>query len=227
MNQGSVPSVALAVYRSARAFYRRLRGRAVFEKIYRDNQWGDSESRSGSGSGLAATEKIRKGLIDAIERLDVRTMIDAPCGDYYWLSKLNLAEHLTCYLGFDIVPQVIARNKQRWAADKISFAALDLIQRVPPRADLILCRHLLIHLPFDDCIRVLRNFKSSGSRYLMITNQPQVEQNQEIIFTGSYRPLNLYLPPFRFPQPISSIDDSQGPEDKAEAAVFELSMINL
>jgi hypothetical protein len=67
-------------YRSLYALYRSLRKRSVFEKIYYENQWGDAESRSGSGSGLAATEKVRMGLLDAIQRLDVRTMVDAPVG---------------------------------------------------------------------------------------------------------------------------------------------------
>jgi hypothetical protein len=213
-------------YRSARALYRRLRKRSVFEKIYRENLWGDAESRSGSGSGLAATEKVRRGLLDAIQRLDVHSILDAPCGDYYWLSTVDLSRHLSSYRGIDIVPQVIEQNNRRFGTDKISFEAIDLIKRVLPPADLILCRHLLIHLPLEDCVRVLRNFKASGSRYLMITNQPDIERNEEILFTGAYRPVNLYLAPFNFPRPLWSVDDAQGEGDRAEAAIFELGEIN-
>jgi hypothetical protein len=221
-----VPAAALTAFRSARKLYRRIRRQAVFEQIYRENLWGDAESRSGSGSGLAATEKIRNGLLETIERLKIQTMIDAPCGDFYWLSKVDLAKHLASYTGFDIVPQMIARNRQTWATEKISFEEADLIKRVPPRADLILCRHLLIHLPFEDCLRLLRNFKSSGSRYLMITNSPLIERNEEILFTGSFRPVNLYVAPFQFPPPIWSVDESQG-EDRTEAAVFELATLTI
>jgi hypothetical protein len=223
MDHGKVPWW-LAIRRSARGLYRRLRRRAVFEQIYRANLWGDAESRSGSGSGLAATEKVRKGLQDVIKRLDIHTMVDAPCGDYYWLSTLDLGRHLSWYVGLDIVPQIITQNKRLWATEKISF---DLIRRVPPCADLILCRHLLIHLPFADCMSVLRNFKNSGSRYLMVTNQPQVERNEEINLTGSYRPLNLCLPPFNFPKPLQSVEDSLGGDDRSEAGIFELSTLNL
>jgi hypothetical protein len=220
-----LPQPIMAAYRAVRAQYRSLRKRSIFEKIYRDNLWGDAESRSGTGSGLAATEKIRSGLLDTIQRLDIRTIVDAPCGDYYWLSTVDLSRNLTWYQGFDIVPQLIEQNKSRYATDKISFQATDLIKQVPPRADLILCRHLLIHLSFDDGLRVLRNFKRSGSRYLMITNQPDAQSNEKIIFTGSYRPVNLRLPPFNFPQPLCSIDDSQGDQDQSEAALFELETI--
>lgn len=222
-----IPGPALQAYRSMRALYRRVRKQSVFEKIYRDNLWGDLESRSGTGSGLAATEKIRAGLLDTIDRLQVKTMVDAPCGDFYWLSTLHLSGRLTWYKGLDIVPQVIAQNQKWWANDAISFETADLSKRVPPRADLILCRHLLIHLSFADCLRVLRNFKNSGSRYLMITNQPDNPANEEINFTGSYRPINLSLPPFGFPKPLFAIDDSQGPNDHSLAAVYELSTLDL
>ena len=222
-----LPQPVKAAYRAVRAQYRRLLKRSVFEKIYRENLWGDAESRSGTGSGLAATEKIRKGLLDTIQRLEIHTVVDAPCGDYFWLSTIDLAQKLTWYQGFDIVPQLIEENKRRFATDKISFQATDLIKRVPPRADLILCRHLLIHLSFDDCLRVLRNFKRSGSRYLMITNQPHIQRNDEILYTGSYRPVNLRLPPFNFPRPLSTVDDAQGGDDRSEAAIFELETIAL
>jgi hypothetical protein len=219
-----LPQPIMAAYRAVRAQYRSLRKRSIFEKIYRDNLWGDAESRSGTGPGLAATEKIRSGLLDAIQRLNVRS-VRCPCGDYYWLSTVDLSRNLTWYQGFDIVPQLIEQNKSRYATDKISFQATDLIKQVPPRSDLILCRHLLIHLSFDDGLRVLRNFKRSGSRYLLITNQPDAPSNEQIIFTSSYRPVNLRLPPFNFPQPLCSIDDSQGDQDQSEAALFELQTI--
>jgi hypothetical protein len=220
-------NLLLGTYRSARARYRRFRRRAVFEQIYAANLWGDSESRSGTGSGLAATERIRAGILSTIEHLKIHSIVDAPCGDFYWLSKLALAQRLDSYLGLDIVPQLISRNKETWAAKGISFELADLTKQVPPRADLILCRHLLIHLPFEDCFRVLRNFQRSGSRYLMITNQPHIQRNDEILFTGSFRPVNLCLPPFNFPQPVWSVDDAQASEDRSEAAVFELPPIDL
>lgn len=222
-----IPQPALEAYRSVRALYRQIRKQSVFEKIHRENLWGDPESRSGTGSGLAATEKIRLGLMDTIDRLGVQTMIDAPCGDYYWLSQLNLAERLQWYKGYDIVPQVIAANNKLWASKTVSFETADVAKRTLPAADLILCRHLLIHLSFSDCMRVLRRFKGSGSRYLLITNQPQAERNEEILATGGYRPVNLLLPPFNLPQPILSLPDSQSADDKSEALLYKLDDLSL
>jgi 2-polyprenyl-3-methyl-5-hydroxy-6-metoxy-1,4-benzoquinol methylase len=99
-------------------------------------------------------------------------MVDAPCGDFYWLSTLNLESHLDSYRGFDIVPDLIEGNRQKWGSPKISFEVADLVKHAPPKADFILCRHVLIHLPFADCHRMLRNFQASGSEYLLVTNSP-------------------------------------------------------
>ncbi len=216
---------ARGTYNSARSLYRRFRKRSVFEEIYRQNLWGDRESRSGAGSGQDATTNIRQGLVDLIQRLNIRSIVDAPCGDFYWLSTVDLARHVESYRGVDIVPEMIRENTRRFGDDKISFGTVDLVKEVLPAADLILCRHLLIHLTLADCCRVLRNFKKSGARYLMITNQPQAEKNEEILFTGAYRPVNLFLPPFSFPQPLCSVKDSQGDNDLSEAAVFDLAKV--
>src|ERR1700728_2373934 len=115
-----LPQPVKAAYRSARTLYRRLRKRSVFEKIYREPVGRCRVALWNRAFGLAATEKVRKGLVDAIQQLDVHTIIDAPCGDFYWLSTLDLAQHLTWYRGFDIVPQAIAKNKQRFTTEKIS-----------------------------------------------------------------------------------------------------------
>jgi hypothetical protein len=74
---------------------------------------------------------------------------------------------------------------------------------------------------------VLHNFKGNGSRYLMIANQPHVERNEEILFTGSYRAVNLHLPRFNFPKPLWSVDDAQGEGDRAVTAIFELEKIDI
>jgi hypothetical protein len=38
---------------------------------------------------------------------------------------------------------------------------------------------------------VAQNFKQSGAQHLTIRNQPHSDRNEEIIFTGSYQPVNL------------------------------------
>ena len=75
-----------------------------------------------------------------------------------------------------------------------------------PKADLILCRHCLTHLPNLLVQRALRQFKRSGSTYLMTTTLPGLRENQDT-FTGGFRPLNLELQPFQLPAPLMLVED--------------------
>ena len=112
------------------------------------------------------------------------------------------------YWGFDIVPELARRNQERFGSTTVHFGALDIVETGPPAADLILCRHLLYHLPLRDCLKAIHNFKQSGSRYLLITNNRDALQNREIAFTGAFRPRNLDLSPFNFPGALEVIPDS-------------------
>lgn len=65
-------------------------GGATFTSIYRNNGWGSLESRSGAGSTLASTANIRRELPGLVERLNIRTLLDAPCGDFNWMKEVAL-----------------------------------------------------------------------------------------------------------------------------------------
>ena len=194
----------------------------MFRTIYEKNRWGEEESRSGEGSSLAATANLRLELPGIIRRLAIGSILDAPCGDFHWMATMGIQDLVDCYHGVDIVPELIAVNQQKWQSDRVTFEVADIVRKQPRRADLILCRHLLIHLPIRDCLQVLRNFAASGSRYLLITDQPEIEENVEILWTGSFRPLNLSLPPFSLPQARLTVADV---EDTSILALYEISAI--
>jgi SAM-dependent methyltransferase len=210
-------SLVATIYRSRRA--------NVFRTIYKRNKWGSHESRSGSGSTLSATANLRVQLPRLIEGYGVRSMLDAPCGDFHWMNQLGVEDLVDRYCGFDIVPELIAANRRTWGSDRVRFKVADLVKVRVPAVDLILCRHLLIHLPLEDALQVLRNFSASGSRYLLITDQPQTAENVEILWTGSFRPVNLALPPFSLPEPLAILEDRQGKHDATVLSLFDLAAI--
>src|ERR1700690_4609194 len=72
----------------------------IFLDAFRDNRWGDAESISGPGSNLRVTEEIRKAIPELIADLGVRSILDIPCGDFNWMSRLDLGVD---YTGADIV----------------------------------------------------------------------------------------------------------------------------
>jgi hypothetical protein len=169
--------------------------RAVWEHLHRKALDGSGESLSGPGSSLAQTRVVRARLDGLLRRLGVTTMLDAPCGDHYWLRHAELTAN---YVGVDVVPDLIERNRRRHPERQ--FLLADLVSDDLPRADLILCRDALVQYSFRDGLAMLRNFRKSGAEWLLATTFPGRDDNRDIA-TGDWRPLNLELPPFSFPQP--------------------------
>lgn len=178
--------------------------RAVFTRIWERNEWGDPESRSGPGSTAARGAAIVPPLRDLFRRFSISTLLDAPCGDFNWMR--HATDGLRMYTGVDVVAALIAANVEHYADARHRFLCRDLTCDELPQADAILCRDALVHLSFQDIEAVIRNFKRSGSRYLLATTFSQLPRNGNIR-TGGWRPLNLQLEPFRFPEPLACIAD--------------------
>jgi hypothetical protein len=70
-----------------------------------------------------------------------------------------------------------------------------------PKADAILCRDCLVHLPVKDVLAAVELFKQSGSTYLIATTFPKKKENVEPGIAGWW-PLNMTLEPYKFPPPI-------------------------
>lgn len=156
------------------------------------------ESVSGPGSSLVQTAEIRRALPILCASLDVKSLLDAPCGDYNWLQKLDL--RLEKYVGVDVVPPLVAQNRERYENRNRKFYAADITKDFLPRCDLILCRDCLVHLSFADVFAALRNFRDSGAKYLLTTTFPKRAANHDIA-TGDWRTLNFERAPFNFPAP--------------------------
>src|SRR5438128_829316 len=105
----------------------------LFSYIYSCGRWGHGESRSGPGSSLASTRNLREHLPGVLSQLGVRSMLDAPCGDFHWMSQVPLA--LEQYIGADIVPAMIRDNQRRYATGNRRFIVMDIVREVPPRVD--------------------------------------------------------------------------------------------
>jgi hypothetical protein len=185
----------------------------IFDQIYRTNSWNGDVSRSGTGSDLVQTRNVVAALPAVFAAHGVKTMLDVPCGDFYWMRTVDLSE--VTYLGGDIVPALVDDN-QRYATDRISFRHVDLLTSPLPTVDLVFCRDCLIHLSDDDATRALRNICASGSRLLLTTTYCDRAENPPIP-TGSWRPLNLERPPFSLPKPILLINEGCTEKDGGHA----------
>lgn len=181
----------------------------VFTQIKDENHWGDSDSVSGTGSNLLQTKVIRQAIPLLLHEYHIKHLIDAPCGDFYWMKEIlpELENALKKYQGVDIVEDVIKNNTSKYSTAKISFTLADITTDILPTADLILTRDCLVHLSFSNINKVIKNYKKAGIKYLLTTTFTSRSKNIDIK-NGGWRPLNLEMAPFNFPKPIFLINEN-------------------
>lgn len=199
-----IPTVARILRKIQYALLGFLPRELVFTRFYRQRTWGTSETVSGAGSTLEITAKLRKELPELVESLEVQTMLDIPCGDFHWMKEAVFEN--VHYIGADIVRELIEINQKRYSASNRNFLHLDIIKDQLPDVDLIFCRDCFIHLSNKEIIQALENIRRSGARYLMTTTFPEIRNNKTIT-TGSFRPVNMELPPFLLGTPFRLIHE--------------------
>ena len=176
----------------------------IFNEIYKYNAWGGTESISGPGSSTEATRTIISELPHLIEEYNIKSILDAPCGDFNWMKHIDL--NIDCYIGVDIIPEMIRKNNTDYGTNKTHFFHLDLSTSPLPKTDLIICRDCLVHFSFHDIRQALNNFKNSSSKYLLTTTFTERTTNVDIT-TGDWRPLNLQADPLMLPKPIFILNE--------------------
>ncbi|MBM4069886.1 MAG: class I SAM-dependent methyltransferase [Planctomycetes bacterium] len=175
----------------------------IFTDIYERNGWRGKESVSGTGSDPEQTRRLIAVLPELFRDFGIRSILDAPCGDFSWMRHVDLGN--IAYLGGDIVDDLIVRN-QAHAREGVAFRRIDLLNDVLPAVDLILCRDCLVHFSFEYIFQALANLCASNATYLLTTTFPLWRRNR-VIQTGQFRPLNLELAPFRLPPPLRRLEE--------------------
>jgi len=173
-----------------------------FQRIYETNLWSDPETRSGVGSSLDSTRVLRAELPAALRKLGARALLDAPCGDFSWMQKVDLGG--ISYVGGDIVPDIVAENQQRWGSPSRRFMQLDLTRDALPEADVLLCRDCLVHLSYANIRAVFDNVARSRVGYILMTSFPGRGDNEDVE-DGNWRPLDFEAPPFSLPPAVLTI----------------------
>ncbi len=179
-----------------------------FARVFSKNAFGGDTSLSGRGSDLDQTKRIQVELPKLLRKYGVVSLIDLPCGDQNWISSVPL-DNIT-YVGADIVRDLIKENTELYGSKIRSYVELDITREIPSRADLILCRDLLVHLNTKQIYKALRNMKNSGSTYILTTTFTGNRTYKNLpIFTRSvgWRAINLQSTPFNFPEPLEVVNE--------------------
>jgi hypothetical protein len=176
--------------------------RERFERIYHTNLWSDPETRSGTGSNLDSTRVLREKLPEVLRKLGTRVLLDAPCGDFTWMDRVDLTG--IDYIGGDIVRSIVDENQRTYAGDSRRFIELDLTRDPLPDSDALLCRDCLVHLSYANIVRVFENVRRANIGYLLMTSFPERGDNADVA-DGDWRPLDFEAAPFSFPKPVVTI----------------------
>lgn len=145
---------------------------------------------------------MREALPGLLRELGVKRLLDAPCGDCNWISKIDLGVE---YIGCDVSPEHLAKA----AAAGMNVIELDIVYGVLPASDLMLCRDFHQHLPDAMVFAALYRFKLSGIPWLLATSHDNAV-NTNIRKPGEFRPINLKVGPFYLGEPERAIDDGKG-----------------
>jgi hypothetical protein len=166
---------------------------------------GRPETWCGAGSTMATTYHLRAELPGLLKRLEVHSLLDAPCGDCNWISQVDLRG--VRYTGVEKFEGHILKARKN--APKLRIARMNiLIDRLPKR-DAILCRDFLQHMPNLDVVRAFKQFRRSGAKWLLATSFDNAE-NEDIEKQGDFRRLNLEIEPLALGAPLERLEDPPG-----------------
>lgn len=142
---------------------------AVMAQIYEQNLWGGNATNFYSGEG-SHDPAIVKPYIDCVsaflQEFDEPIIVcDLGCGDFN-VGK-ELVPFSKKYIGVDIVPALIERNKELFQFENLNFQCLDVAKHELPSGDCALVRQVLQHLSNDEVKLILE--KLSNYQYVIIT----------------------------------------------------------
>jgi hypothetical protein len=194
---------------------------SAFTEFYTTNKWGNKESKSGAGSTLAYTANLREKLPFLVREHGIKSMFDAPCGDFNWMKEVKFDDGFS-YTGGDIVADLIGHTSEKYSCPTRSFMRFDVVTDEFPKVDMWFCRDLLFHLPFKLGLAALENFARSQIKFAMITTHVNSGSffNKDTDRPGPFRLMDLFSPPFNFPLPLARVRDYVPPYPPREMCLW-------
>lgn len=174
-----------------------------FTAIFDNNFWRNDESFSGCGSTLEYTENLRAELPLLFKKHGVKSVFDAPCGDFNWM-RLVVEETGVDYTGGDIVAPLIEQNQEQYGRGGVKFIHSDITKGPLPKCDMMIVRDCLFHLSYSDVLSFLQVFAASEIPLLLTSshlNKSESFANEDIV-TGNFRAIDLFSKPFGFSKQV-------------------------
>ena len=202
-----------------------------FTITYDKNRFRGRDSKSGKGSDLENVQNLIPKLANFIKANELKSLVDAPCGDFNWMPHLLKTVDIEVYRGYDIVDQMIEDNKNKYPG--IHFETKDIvIDGQFGKADMMLCRDCLVHLSFESIKKVIQNFFYSDIKFFVTTHFTNENRINRSIADGiGWFPITLTKAPFFLPEPRLIINegytgDNEEYTDKSLAVWKKTDLIN-
>lgn len=178
----------------------------AMEQIYEMNLWGGNKSEFYSGIG-SHDPKMVMPYVDVLTTFltsfkSSLIVCDLGCGDFN-VGK-ELVKYTKQFFAIDIVPKLIAHNKEKFIEENLEFHCMDIAKDDLPSGDCVLLRQVLQHLSNAEVQNVVR--KLYAYKYVILTehiSEGAFVPNKEIISGQGIRlkkqsGLNLLAAPFNF-----------------------------
>lgn len=169
----------------------------VFTSVYTNAVWDRNEEglgTSGPGSTLKTAQPYMEFLQKFLASNNIQSVADIGCGDWTFSKHVHWGD--IQYTGYDVVKDVIEKNKIKFAKPTITFIHGDAVHLNLPSADLLLCKDVLQHLPLEDIQLFLTQLPKF--KHCLITNDVDytLSSTNQQVQRGGYRTLDLTKPPF-------------------------------
>ncbi len=152
-------------------YRRRFQGlerRQVFSTIYRERLFGELTGESfysGDGSVGRFADSYWELVAGLVREKEIHSIVDLGCGDFRIGARL--APLVQNYVGVDIVPELIERNRIDYTSRRVSFDCLDIVDDPLPTGDLCLIRQVLQHLDNSEIAAIVD--KLQAYKWVLVT----------------------------------------------------------
>ncbi len=167
----------------------------------REKQLGRRESASGPGSAQSAAHACLQMIDAVIEEYGVSSILDLGCGDWNWLRKARWRQSGNLdYEGWEAHADMVDDLNRAFGSASTRFLVSDITTASYPRADLVICRDVLFHLPVALATKVIGAVRDLRSLFIS-TSYPSVAANQDVrpylpIENWGFYRTNLDIAPF-------------------------------
>jgi 2-polyprenyl-3-methyl-5-hydroxy-6-metoxy-1,4-benzoquinol methylase len=198
--------------------YARMSRRETFSYIYKNDKWEENKWGGGLGDGFYSgpgswdfkfVEPYVELISNIIKEKQITSIVDFGCGDFNIGSHIVKDNSNVDYIGVDIVPELIERNRNRFKSDNVRFECMDIVDEEKlPDADLCLIKEVFQHLGNKEIMQVLPKLKKY--KYVIITDN-LLKENPDVnkdVAHGHHSGRYLNDPPFNIcVKPVLEIEN--------------------